>query len=121
VNDQYEPDSSNDHSTSYLHFWPAKDTTEWIQYDFDKAYTISRSKVYWFDDKPNGGCDLPALWKLLYKKGNEWLPVENTTSYEIAKDKYNIVEFKAVQTTALRLEIQLTKNDATGVHEWIVE
>lgn len=121
VNDQYDPTDSYDRSMSYLHFWPAKDTTEWIQYDFDAAHTISKSKVYWYDDKPWGGCDLPASWKLLYKKGDEWLPVENTLQYEIAKDKYNAVEFKPVTTTGLRLVIQLPKNDATGVHEWIVE
>ena len=120
VHDQYEPADSHDQSMSYLHFWPAKDTTEWIQYDFDSAYTISKSRVYWYDDKPWGGCDLPASWKLLYKQGNEWLPVENTSAYEIAKDKYNTVEFKPVTTTALRLVIQLPKNDASGVHEWIV-
>ncbi|MEO7043900.1 MAG: beta-L-arabinofuranosidase domain-containing protein, partial [Ferruginibacter sp.] len=121
VNDQYEPLDSKDQSLSYLHWWPAKDTMEWVQYDFDKAYSISQSKVYWYDDKPFGGCDLPASWKLLYKKGDEWIPVDTTTGYEIAKDKYNTVEFKPVTTTALRLVIQLPKNDASGIHEWIVE
>lgn len=121
VNDQYDPADSHDQSVNYLHFWPAKDTTEWIQYDFDASYTISKSKIYWYDDKPWGGCDLPASWQVLYKKGDEWLPVENTSSYEIAKDKYNTVEFKPVTTTALRVVIQLPKADATGVHEWIVE
>ncbi len=121
LNDQYDPMNSDDHSTSYLHFWPAKDTTEWLQYDFDTAYTISKSEVYWYDDKPDGGCDLPASWNLLYKKGGEWLPVENTAPYEIAKDKYNIVTFKPVTTTALKMIIQLPKDDASGVHEWKVE
>jgi DUF1680 family protein len=121
VNDQYEPLDSKDQSLNYLHWWPAKDTMEWVQYDFDKAYSISQSKVYWYDDKPFGGCDLPASWKLLYKKGDEWIPVDTTTTYEIAKDKYNTVEFKPVTTTALRLVIQLPKNDASGIHEWIVE
>jgi DUF1680 family protein len=121
LNDQYDPLDSRDQSVNYLHFWPAKDTSEWIQYDFDQPYTISKSKVYWYDDKPWGGCDLPANWKLYYKQGNDWLPVENTTPYEIAKDKYNAVEFKPVTTTALRMVIQLPKEDASGVHEWIVE
>ncbi len=121
VNDQYEPADSKDQSTNYLHWWPAKDTTEWIQYDFDSPYTISKSKVYWYDDKPWGGCDLPVSWKLLYKKDNEWVQVDATTPYEIAKDKYNTVEFKPVTTTGLRMIIQLTKTDAAGVHEWVVE
>ena len=121
VNDQYEPQDSRDQSVNYLHFWPAKDTTEWVQYDFDSTYTISKSLVYWYDDKPWGGCDLPASWQLFYRKGDDWIPVENKTPYEIAKDKYNAVEFKPVQTNGLKLVIQLSKNDAAGVHEWIVE
>lgn len=121
LNDQFEPTDSKDQSTNYLHWWPAKDTTEWVQYDFDKPYTISSSKVYWYDDKPWGGCDLPASWKLEYKKGNEWVPVKNTTDYELAKDKYNKVTFEPITTTALRMVVQLPKNDASGIHEWVVE
>lgn len=121
LNDQAEPADSKDQSTNYLHWWPAKDTTEWIQYDFDQPYTISESKVYWYDDKPWGGCALPSSWKLEYKKGDEWIPMKATTAYEIAKDKYNSVQFEPVQTTALRMIIQLQKTDAAGVHEWIVK
>ena len=121
VNDQYEPADSKDQSTNYLHWWPHKDTTEWVQYDFDKAYSISESKVYWYDDKPWGGCDLPASWQLLYKNGDQWVPVKNITNYEIAKDQYNTVKFEHVTTTALRLVVQLPKNDASGIHEWIVK
>ena len=121
LNDQYEPQDSKDQSTNYLHWWPMKDTTEWVQYDFDKPYTISSSKVYWYDDKPWGGCDLPASWELLYKKDGEWAPVKATTPYEIAKDKYDTVEFEPVNTTALRMVVRLPKNDASGIHEWIVQ
>jgi DUF1680 family protein len=121
LNDQYEPADSKDQSTNYLHWWPLKDTIEWVQYDFDKAYTLSESKVYWYDDKPWGGCALPASWELLYKKGDEWVPVKATTPYEIAKDKYDTVQFEPVTTTALRMMVRLPKNDASGIHEWIVK
>jgi hypothetical protein len=77
--------------------------------------------VYWYDDKPWGGCDLPASWQLLYKSGDQWVPVKNTTNYETTKDKYNTVKFEPVITTALRLVVQLPKNDASGIHEWIVK
>ena len=121
LNDQAEPADSKDQSTNYLHWWPAKDTTEWVQYDFDKPYSISESKVYWYDDKPWGGCAIPASWELLYKKGDEWLPVKATTPYELAKDKYNTVQFETVTTTALRMIVRLPKTDASGIHEWIVK
>ncbi|RFM28572.1 glycoside hydrolase family 127 protein [Deminuibacter soli] len=121
LNDQYVPASSADNSGLYLHFWPAKDTTEWAQYDFDKPYTISQSKVYWYDDGPWGGCRLPASWKLYYKKDGTWVPVSNTTPYNTQKDQYNAVQFQPVTTTALRLEIQLPQNNSSGIHEWSVE
>jgi len=121
LNDQYDPVDSKDNSASYLHWWPKKNTTEWVQYDFDTTYTISSSKVYWFDDGPWGGCRIPASWKLLYKKDGEWVPVKNTTSYETVKDRYNMVQFEPVTTTGLRMEVQLPADFASGIHEWIVK
>ncbi len=52
LNDQYDPESSQDHNAPYLHWWPKKNTLEWVQYDFDQEYTVSQSKIYWFDDGP---------------------------------------------------------------------
>jgi DUF1680 family protein len=121
LNDQYDPADSKDASASYLHWWPRRNTTEWVQYDFDTAYTISQSQVYWFDDGPWGGCRIPAAWKLYYKKGTEWVPVNNTSAYEIAKNKYNTVTFEPVTTKALKLEVQLPADNSTGIHEWIVK
>jgi len=121
IKDQYEPADSKDTNFPYLHWWPAKDTKEFIQYDFDAAQTVSESKIYWYDDSPWGGCRIPVSYKLLYKKGDQWLPVEATSPYEICKDKFNLLHFKPVNTTALRMEIQLPKEHATGVHEWAVK
>jgi len=121
INDQIEPVDSKDQQAPYFHWWPKKDTTEWVQYDFDAPHTISSSKVYWYDDGPFGGCRIPANWKILYLKDGQWVPVKNTSAYEIAKDKYNTVTFETVSTTALRLEVQLSKDNSTGIHEWVVE
>ncbi|MES1220465.1 MAG: beta-L-arabinofuranosidase domain-containing protein [Bacteroidota bacterium] len=121
VNDQYDPQDSKDGSASYLHWWPKKNTSEWIQYDFDSTYTVSQSKVYWFDDGPWGGCRIPLAWKLYYKKDGNWVEVKNISSYEIVKDKYNTVTFEPVTTTAMKLEVQLPVEYAAGVHEWIIK
>ena len=121
LNDQYEPQNSLDNSAVYLHWWPKKNTVEWIQYDFDQDYTVSESTVYWFDDGPFGGCRIPASWKVLYKEGDNWVPVKNTTDYELSKDRYNSVKFVPIKTKALRIEIKLPENFATGVHEWSVK
>ncbi len=121
LNDQYDPQDSRDASTAYLHWWPKRNSAEFLQYDFDGSHTISSSSVYWFDDGPFGGCRIPASWKLLYKKDGEWIPVKNSTPYVIAKDTYNTVRFEPVTTTALRLEIQQPVGHSTGVHEWVVK
>jgi DUF1680 family protein len=119
--DQYDPATSQDASYPYLHWWPKKNTTEYVQYDFAEPATVSESKVYWFDDGPWGGCRIPASYKVYYQKDGQWLPVKNTTPYTVAKDKYNIVTFEPVQTTALKLEVQLPVDNATGIHEWMVK
>jgi hypothetical protein len=121
VNDQFEPADSKDNTVPYFHWWPKKNSTEWVVYDFDTAHTVSSSKVYWYDDGPWGGCRIPAAWKIYYKKDGEWIPVKTIGDYEIAKDKYNTVTFETVKTTALKLEVQLPVDNATGIHEWIVE
>lgn len=121
LNDQYEPQNSNDHAALYLHWWPKKATTEWVQYDFDQEYTVSESSVYWFDDAPFGGCRIPASWKLFYKDGDNWVPVNNTTAYTVSKDKYDTIKFAPVKTKALKIEVRLPDDFATGMHEWIVK
>lgn len=121
IKDQYEPASSNDNSFPFMHWWPAKDTSEFVQYDFDAAHTVSESKVYWFDDGPWGGCRIPASYKILYKKDGQWVPVKNTTPYTISKDSFNTVSFEPVSTTALRMEIQLPVDNSAGIHEWAVK
>lgn len=121
VNNQVIPQDSKDQSTGNLHWWPKKNQPEWIQYDFKTSYTISSSTVYFFDDGPFGGCRVPASWQLLYKKGDRWIPVENTTSYGTRKDTFNEVSFTPVTTTGLRLQLQLPKDNSSGVLEWSVK
>ena len=121
INDQFEPVDSKDNTVPYFHWWPKKNSTEWVAYDFGKEQTVSSSKVYWYDDGPWGGCRIPAAWNLYYKKGDEWIRVKTTSGYEIAKDKYNSVTFEPVTTTALKMEVQLPVENAAGIHEWIVE
>ncbi|RAV57373.1 glycoside hydrolase family 127 protein [Mucilaginibacter rubeus] len=121
IKDQYEPADSKDTNYPYLHWWPAKNTNEFVQYDFDAEHTVSESKVYWYDDGPWGGCRIPVSYKILYKKDGQWVPVKNTTPYAISKDSFNVVTFEPVATTALRMEIQLPVDNSSGIHEWAVK
>lgn len=120
VADGEEPASSTDASSSY-DWHPKKGTQEWIEYDFPQATTVSQSQVYWFAEKGHGEIKAPASWRLLYKDGMEWKPVETTGEYGLALDTYNAVNFKPVDTTALRLEVQLQPNYSAGVEEWRVQ
>ena len=110
IKDQYEPADSKDTNFPYLHWWPAKDTKEFIQYDFDSPQTVSESKIFWYDDSPWGGCRIPVAYKLLYKKADQWLPVEPTVPYQISKDQFNVLHFKPVNTTALKWKFNYLKN-----------
>ena len=121
LNDQMEPKNSNDQSIIFYHWWPMKDTVQWVQYDFEKQYSVSSSNVYWFDDGTYGECRIPAAWRLLYKKGDEWVPVKNLSPYEVNKDQYSSVKFESVTTNALRLEITLPEKYSSGMMEWIVK
>jgi len=119
--DQYDPVDSKDANYPYFHWWPKKNTTEFVQYDFPTEHQVSESKVYWFDDGPWGGCRIPASYKLYYKKGEAWVPVKVKNADGIAKDKYNTLTFEPVKTTAFKMEVQLPTEFATGIHEWIVK
>ncbi len=119
INDGEEPRSSADHD-SYFHWWPAKGGTQWVEYAFEKPAAVSETAVYWFDDTGRGECRVPASWRVLYKDGNEWKPVENAGPYGVDKDRYNTVSFKPVTTTGLRLEVIQQPNWSSGIQEWTV-
>ena len=121
INDQSEPHSSRDSADIYLHWWPEKGATEWVEYAFAKPAAVSEAEIYWYDDTGRGECRVPVSWRLLYKSGNEWKPVDALSPYGIEKDRFNRVSFKPVTTTALRLEVNMQKTWSAGIHEWKVK
>jgi DUF1680 family protein len=121
LSDKLLPQSSNDQSIPRFTWWPHKGTTEWVQYNFDKTEKIHGSAVYFFDDTGRGECRIPKSWRLLYKAVNNWKQVSNAGSYGLEKDKFNSVTFSPVQTSALRLEVQLQQDFSGGILEWRVD
>lgn len=121
INDRLVPSDGDDRSVPYTHWWPGKNSTEWLQYDFKQAETVSSSTVYWFDDGPWGGCRVPDSWKLYYKDASgNWTEVQHPTGYGTVKGAANIVNFDPVKTTAMKLEIVQGEYSA-GVFEWSVK
>ncbi len=121
IGDGAEPRSSSDETIPRHTFWPNKGTSEWVEVSFPEARNVSGVAVYWFDDTPGGGCKVPASWRLLYREGDEWKPVQGTGDFGVEKDALNELSFAPVETDALRLEIQLQENFSAGILELRVE
>jgi DUF1680 family protein len=119
LSDGVLPKNSADHSIDRFTWWPRKGSTEWVQYDFPKPRSVDRAAVYWFQDTPRGGCKLPASWRLLYRDGGQWKPVE-AADYLVKADQFCEVRFPAVTTDALRLEVKLEPGFSGGILEWKV-
>jgi uncharacterized protein len=117
IKDGEIPAASNDHA-GYFDWWPAKGNTETVDYTFAQSAKVAECGVYWFDDSGQGGVRVPASWRLLYKDGDAWKPVVAIDQYGVARDKFNVVKFTPVITTALRLEIQAQANFSIGLQKW---
>jgi len=118
--DRVEPSASNDHGLPRFTWWDKKGSAEWVRYDFDTARGVSSVSVYWFDDSPHGGCRLPASWRLLYRAGDTWLPVENATAFGVEADRFNRVSFDPVRTGGLKIEVELREGFSGGILEWAI-
>ncbi|MCL4785338.1 MAG: glycoside hydrolase family 127 protein [Verrucomicrobia bacterium] len=120
LSDGLEPASSNDHSIPRFTWWPRRGSAEWVQYDFTRPHKVSRMAVYWFDDSGVGSCRVPQAWRLLYRSGDDWKPVESEDGFGVNKDAWNRVRFPAIETSALKLEVQLQPGFSGGILEWRV-
>jgi DUF1680 family protein len=120
IHDGEDPRSSDDPS-SYFDWWPRKGTTEWIEYAFETPSTVLQVEVYWFDDTGRGEVRVPQSWRVLYKDGDAWKPIDAAGPYGVAKDRYNVVTFAPVTTNGLRLEVAAQPQWSIGVQEWRVK
>jgi DUF1680 family protein len=120
INDGEDPRSSDD-PTSYFDWWPRRGTSEWVEYAFEKPSVISRIDIYWFDDTGRGGVRVPASWRVLYKDGGAWKPLDTRDEYGVAKDRFNTITFAPITTTGLRLELTMQAGFSAGVQEWRVK
>ena len=119
--DDLTPVSSADETIPRHTFWPHTGTSEWLEASFDEPRTVSSVSVYWFDDTGHGQCRVPASWTLLARDGSGWKPIKSGDAFGVAADRFNTVRFDAVNSTALRIELQLQDGFSAGVLEWRVE
>lgn len=122
INDRLVPKNEFDRSVPYFHWWPKKNSTEWISYEFNEEKEISSTSVIWYDDGPWGGCRVPKQWRLYFKnQNNDWELVQNENEYGTKKGGNNYVKFKKVKTKSIKIEIDLPNDNSAGIFEWEVE
>ncbi len=120
VHDGEVPTSSDD-PTAYFDWWPTRGTTEWVEMVFARPATVSEVEVYWFDDTGRGQVRVPKAWRVLYREGTVWKPVEALGPYGVEKDRFNRVAFRPVTTDALRLDVTMQPGWSAGIQEWKVK
>ncbi len=127
VADQDLPQNTNDRTFPVFHWWPKKDSWEWVQFDFPVVQDISKVQVYWFADTPDGGTALPDEWEVEYSatvaKGENtiWKTVRSKTPYPVNTNDWSTVSFAPVRAGSLRLKVKLNEKFAAGIHEVIIE
>jgi DUF1680 family protein len=122
VNDGMLPKSSGDHGIPRMTWWDRKGSTEWVSYQVPKPATFTSAAVYWFDDTGRGSCRVPAEWRLLWRDGDAWKPVELTAGakYGTALDRLNEITFAPLTTRELKVEVKLKPGFSGGILEWHV-
>src|ERR1017187_253523 len=119
IHDGEIPRASREHNPYGDFDWsPKTGTTEWVQYSFAKPTRVSSTAVYWID---SGDCKPPKSWRVLYRDGTMWKPVESREPYATALDRFNQVTFTPVVATGLRLEVAEEPEHTAAIHEWKVE
>ncbi len=118
LNDGYSPTSSSDRGHPVYGNWDNPNTTQWVQYTWNSARTISSVDVYWFDD--DQGIDLPASYTIQYWDGSAWANVSGASGLGLLADQYNTTTFAPVTTTQIRLNITAKAATSTGIESWRV-
>jgi hypothetical protein len=121
VNDGRQPRSSSDGSMPRFTWWNHRGTAEWIEWGFPQMRKISAVEVYWYDDTGKGSVRPPLSWRVLYRVGERWRPVEGANDYGTDLNTFNRVTFSPVECNGLRIEAQLQPNFSAGILEWKVE
>jgi len=121
LGDGVQPKKSSDQQVPRFTFWPQKGTEEWVSYDFHDVEAVKGVKVMWFDDVPQGRCNLPESWRVEVRETADgaWTPV--AAEYPVRVDDFTRVEFAApVRAREIRLLIRLRQDYSTGILEWQV-
>ena len=94
--------------------------TQWVQYEFPEATTISSSSVYWAD-RSGSRFRIPKSYQLLYRRDGRWIPLGSEKTLTAKADMMNTFTFNPVTTDALRLQASFSRNTTGGILEWSIQ
>jgi uncharacterized protein len=122
LNDGFKPKNSSDIDKPFFIWYNTYAKEYWVKYDFEKPVTLSESKVYWLNiDHYDGNYRAPKTWLLEYKtKNGKWTKVETTGTFGVEMDKYNVIGFKPVTISAIRMNVEFQPKESCGIVEWKV-
>ncbi len=63
----------------------------------------------------------PKSWRVLYRDREQWKSVTGATAGGVEEDRYNRMTFDAVDTDALRLDVEMPDRHSAGILQWKVE
>lgn len=103
---------------------------QWLRYGWNDKVTVDQTNVYFWTNTQTPGKDVyvPESWKIQYwnAETQAWQDVEleDGQSYTVKAAAPNVVKFKPVETTQLRMAMKAagdgTTYSALGVTEWEV-
>ena len=91
---------------------------DWYALDFGSSRTVDDVRLYFHNDRARGGTTEPALYRVQYERGGEWLDVpgqDRTPAYP--RSNFNEIGFDAVRTQRLRVLMTHRDGHTTGLKE----
>ena len=99
---------------------PRTGSTEWITFELVSPRRIAETHVYWVDDGENGACRPPKSWRVLWRSGDEWLPVVDRGKAVADRRGWDSRAFVPIEADAIKLEVELPDDASAGIFEWIL-
>lgn len=116
VNDGFTPSNSTDRTNPIYGNWNGDadyGKTNWIEYSWNFAHSISSVSIYWFTDY--GGLAQPTEAYIEYWNGIEWI---NASDIGLALDTFNTLDNLTI--TASKIRVNMKSDTSTGVIEFQV-
>ena len=111
--------------------WNDPSPTQWLQYDFDRTYTVDSTDVWWWSDTDDpyalfetDHLRFPASWicEYLDEADGQWKQVMPTgdPAYPLVDCNYSTCTFEPVIANGLRITISRRPDCWTGALQWRV-